>query len=311
VKEYGEVTALNGISFEVELGETLAVVGPNGAGKSTLLGTLAGCCVTTTGKITFLGVDVTHDIESAHRMMGYCPQGNLFMNELTAPEWTKTLSILRGVPDFDCSELFSALGLNSQLTGRIGDMSGGNKRKVCLASSLIGNPPIIILDEATSGVDFTSRTRIWSLISGLKDTTVIMATHTLEECEKIADRIMVLVDGAVSVLDTPTALRQLFKCGYLIETARSNSEALQSILKAHGIDNAEIEINEDRAKVALAAGEHRVLVGILRDIHFDYLMSVQNLEEQIFSHVQEHEMQLLLRRDSVVQAEKVETHPRV
>jgi ABC-2 type transport system ATP-binding protein len=145
-------------------------------------------------------------------MMDYCPQDNLFMNELTAAEWTKTLCILRGVPEFDCSELFSALGLNEQLKGRIGEKSGGNKRKVCLASSLIGNLPIVILDEATSGVDFTSRTRIWSLISSLKNTTVIMGTHTLEECEKIADRIRMLVDGEVSVLDPPTALRQLFKC---------------------------------------------------------------------------------------------------
>jgi ABC-type multidrug transport system ATPase subunit len=296
-KEYGEVTALNGISFEVELGETLAVVGPNGAGKSTLLSALAGCCATTNGKITFLGIDVTHDIESAHRMMGYCPQQNLFMQDLTAPEWTKTLSILRGVPDFDCSELFAALGLEDQLTSRLGDLSGGNKRKVSLASSLIGNPPIMILDEATSGVDFTSRTRIWSLISGLKNTTVIMGTHTLEECEKIADRIMVLVDGAVSVIDTPTSLRQLFKCGYLIETAESNSNALRSILQTHGIEKPEFEITEDRAKVMIPAEEHGALAGILRDIDFEYLLSVQNLEEQIFSHIQEHEIQCVLRRD--------------
>jgi ABC-type multidrug transport system ATPase subunit len=310
-KQYDDIRALNDVSFEIELGETLAIVGPNGAGKSTLLASLAGCCPTTSGEINFLGIDVTHDIEIAHRMMGYCPQDNLFMNELNAPEWLKTLSILRGVPDFDCSELFSALGLNGQLKGQIGEMSGGNKRKVCLASSLIGNPPIIILDEATSGVDFTSRTRIWSLISGLRDTTVIMGTHTLEECEKIADRIMVLVDGTISVLDTPTALRQLFKCGYLIETTESNSDALRSILKAHGIENAEIEITEDRATVAIPAGDHGALVGILRDIHFEYLMSVQNLEEQIFSHVQQHETQQLLRRDSEMQAEDTDEYPRV
>jgi ABC-2 type transport system ATP-binding protein len=100
-----------------------------------------------------------------------------------------------GEPDFDCSELIAALGLESQLTGGIGGMSGGNKRKVCLVSALLGSPAIVILDEATSGVDFTSRTRIWSLIADLKDTTVIMATHTLEEWEKIADRIMVLAEA--------------------------------------------------------------------------------------------------------------------
>jgi hypothetical protein len=122
---------------------------------------------------------------------------------------------------------------------------------------------------------------------------------------------MVLADGAVSVLDTPTALRQLFKCGYLIETAGSNSDALRSILESHGIQNTEIEINEERATAAIPAEECHALAGILRDIHFEYLMSVQNLEEQIFSHVQEHEMQQILRRDSEAQAEEADTHPRV
>jgi ABC-type multidrug transport system ATPase subunit len=90
---------------------------------------------------------------------------------------------------------------------RIGDISGGNKRKVCLASALLGSPAIVILDEATNGLDFTRWTRIWSLIAGLKDTMVIMATHTLKKYEKIADRIMVLAEGKISVVETPRELR--------------------------------------------------------------------------------------------------------
>jgi ABC-type multidrug transport system ATPase subunit len=123
-----------------------------------------------------------------------------------------------------------------QLKSQIGDLSGGNKRKVCLATALLGDPAIVVLDEATAGVDFTSRTRIWSLIAGLKDTTVIMATHTLEECEKIADRIMVLADGEISPLKTPTDLRQMFKCGYLIETDKDHEDELRQILAMHSID---------------------------------------------------------------------------
>jgi ABC-type multidrug transport system ATPase subunit len=311
VKEYEEIVALKGVSFEVAIGETLAIVGPNGAGTSSLLGILAGCRTTTGGTISLLGLDISQDIESGHRMIGYCPQENLFMDELNAPEWAKALCVLRGVPEFDCSELFAALGLDRQMKGRIGDMSGGNKRKVCLASALIGNPAIVILDEATSGVDFTSRTRIWSLISGLNNTTVIMGTHTLEECEKIADRIMVLADGSVAVLDTPAVLWQLFKCGYLIETEKSNAEELQSILKNHGFNDPELEVTEESVKVVIPAEEHGALIGILKDFKFQYLMSIQNLEEKIFSHIQEQEMNLLDQSVSEIDTEDVEPHPRV
>jgi ABC-type multidrug transport system ATPase subunit len=311
VKDYGEIRALNKVGFEIEPGETLAIIGPNGAGKSTLLGILAGCCSSSSGRIMFCGQDITININTIHHIVGYCPQDNLFMNELNAPEWIDALCVLRGVPDYDRSAVFSALGLDAQLTGRIGSMSGGNKRKVCLASSLIGNPSIVVLDEATSGVDFTSRTRIWSLISGLKGTTVIMATHTLEECEKIADRIMVLSEGNVSVCDTPTALHQQFKCGYLIETDEVNGSDLNAILRKYNVDDCPVEIEEGRAKVVISAEEHGLLGKILKDITFKYLMSIQNLEEKVFSHIQEQEMSVLRQRDSVINAEDEDHHPRV
>jgi ABC-type multidrug transport system ATPase subunit len=259
----------------------------------------------------FCGQDITINIGAIHHVVGYCPQDNLFMNELNAPEWIEALCVLRGVPDYNYSAVFSALGLDAQLTGRIGSMSGGNKRKVCLAAALVGNPSIVILDEATSGVDFTSRTRIWSLISGLKGTTVIMATHTLEECEKIADRIMVLSEGAISVCDTPTALRQRFKCGYLIETDESNGTELNAILKRHNVGDCQVEIQEGQARVVISAEEHGLLGKILKDMTFKYLMSIQNLEEKVFSHIQEEEMSVLRQRDSAINAEDEDHHPRV
>jgi ABC-type multidrug transport system ATPase subunit len=261
--------------------------------------------------VLFGGRDITIDIRAMHALVGYCPQDNVFMNELNAPEWIHALCVLRGIPDFDYSEVFAALGLDGQMTGRIGSMSGGNKRKVCLASALIGNPAIVILDEATSGVDFTSRTRIWSLISGLKETTVIMATHTLEECEKIADRIMVLSEGAVSVCDTPTALRQRFRCGYLIETDEGKAEQLKAVVKLHGLDSEAVELAEGRAQIVISAEEHGVLGGLLKDITFGYLMSIQNLEEKVFSHIQEQEMSLLHKHESALAADEEDLHPRV
>ena len=296
VKQYGKNTyAVNDVSFEVPLGETLAIVGPNGAGKSTLIGLLSGSKEPTLGDIQYCGISIRSYLKTAHHLVGLCPQDNLFMNELTAAEWIQTVAILRGEPNFDYSEIFKALGLDKQLRSRIGDMSGGNKRKVCLASALIANPPIVILDEATSGVDFTSRTRIWSLISGLKNTTVIMATHTLEECEKIADRIMVLSDGQIADLATPNELRQKFKCGYLIETEDHNADRLQKVLTTHNFTE-DVEISDRNASVVLPADTPN-MSAILRDIDFNYLLTIQSLEEKIFSRIQAKEMQELLKKN--------------
>ena len=300
VKKYGKDTiAVNDISFEVPMGETLAIVGPNGAGKSTLMGLISGSKVPTSGAIEFCGVDAIKNLETVRRMVGFCPQDNLFMNELKATEWVETLAVLRGDPKYDYSDIFAALGLDKQKRPRIGDMSGGNKRKVSLASALICDPPIVILDEATSGVDFTSRTRIWSLISGLKQTTVIMATHTLEECEKIADRIMVLADGKISSLATPTELRQQFKCGYLIETSDENADKLREVLAKHSLEY-DVEVSDQRATVVLPSDAPHIS-SILKDLDFHYLMSIQSLEEKIFSHIQEHEMEVLRNRNKALE----------
>lgn len=300
-KRYGKKgpDVVNGISFDVSLGETLAIVGPNGAGKSTLIGLFSGALEPTGGDIEFCGISIKEHLKTAHAIIGLCPQDNLFMNELTAVEWIDTVRILRGVPDYDYSEIFAALGLDKQLRSRIGDMSGGNKRKVCLASALVGNPPIVVLDEATSGVDFTSRTRIWSLISGLKRTTVVMATHTLEECEKIADRIMVLADGNIADLATPNELRQKFKCGYLIETEERNVEALEYVLAKHDFTESQVELTERNASVVLPADTPN-MSAILRDIDFNYLLTIQSLEEKIFSRIQASEMEKLLKKDQQV-----------
>ena len=300
-KRYGKKgpAAVNGISFDVSLGETLAIVGPNGAGKSTLIGLFSGAKEPTYGDIEFCGISIKNHLKTAHSIIGLCPQDNLFMNELTASEWIDTVRILRGVPDYDYTEIFAALGLDKQLRSRIGDMSGGNKRKVCLASALVGNPPIVVLDEATSGVDFTSRTRIWSLISGLKKTTVVMATHTLEECEKIADRIMVLSDGNIADLATPNELRQKFKCGYLIETEERNAEKLEAVLAKHEFTESQVELTERNASVVLPADTPN-MSSILRDIDFNYLLTIQSLEEKIFSRIQASEMERLLKKDQQV-----------
>lgn len=288
-KIYPNTIALDDVSFDVKQGETLAIVGPNGAGKSTLMSLLSGTSSLDKGRIFFKGIDIMKNTKMIHQVVGLCPQKNLFMNELKLDEWMKTVCTLRNVPDFDYSDILMSLGLEDQRQYQIGKMSGGNQRKTCLAASLVCHPPIVILDEATSGVDFTSRTRIWSIISGLSNTTVIMATHTLEECEKIADRIMVLVNGKIAFLETPNELRQIFKCGYIIITDEENIHQLEQIENEAGLNNS-IVIEDGKVKLSVSSDDSYLLAQILQKINFKYILAIQSLEETIFHNIQNHEM---------------------
>lgn len=293
-KRYKETVAVNDVSFNVKQGETLAIVGPNGAGKSTLIGLLSGTLRLEEGRIFFKGIEIKKNTRKIHQFLGFCPQKNLFIEELTVDEWLHTICILRNEPNFDYEDILKSLGLEEQRKQRLGRLSGGNKRKVCLAASLVCHPPIVVLDEATSGVDFTSRTRIWTIISSLTKTTVIMATHTLEECEKIADRIMVVVNGKIVYLETPNKLREIFKCGYLIISDEGNADELGRVASESGINNS-VSVDEGKAKLKISADESVALSHILKNINFKYILSIQSLEETVFNHIQKHELEQLHR----------------
>jgi ABC-type multidrug transport system ATPase subunit len=186
-----------------------------------------------------------------------------------------------------------------------------DKRKVCLSSALIGNLLIVVLDEATSGVDFASRTRTWGLISSLEDTTVVMATHALEECEKIADQIMARWEGQVSVLKTPTELCQEFSCGYLIETHEESAAKLRAAVASGGMPDPAVDVTGGKATVVISAEEHALLGRVRTAIDFPYFMAMQTLEERIFSHIQKQGIQQLRRRMTAQEAEDEDLHPKV
>lgn len=288
-KAYSKTIALDNISFKVNENEKIAIVGPNGAGKSTLMSLLSGTSNFENGKILFKGIDIIKNTRLIHQIIGFCPQSNLFMDELTLDEWMKTICCLRNESNFDYEDILISLGLDQQRNCRIGKMSGGNKRKTCLAAALVCYPPIIILDEATSGVDFTSRTRIWSIISSLKNTTVIMATHTLEECEKIADKIMVLNSGKIVYYNTPNELRQIFECGYVIISNEENNHELEKIEREFEL-NRSIIIEDGKAKLFISYDDSIMLSQILKQMNFQYILSIQSLEEMIFNNILENEL---------------------
>lgn len=295
-KKYGDYLAVDNLSFVINRGETLAVVGPNGAGKSTTLSLLCGFREATSGQILFNGVDIVKDIRAMHSMVGLCLQENVFMADLSPDEWLKFICALRNEPNYDYSAIISALDLGGQLKYRIGSMSGGNKRKICLATALVCDPSIVLLDEAIAGVDFTSRTKIWSVISSLKDTTVILTTHSLDECEKIADKVLILEYGKIGYLETPNDLHRIFNCGYQIDCSVEHIHKLSAILTKKSI-KATIEVDDNRVSATIPTNDPIVISSVLKNIDFKFILSIQSLEDKVFLKIQEDERKRELMKD--------------
>jgi len=228
------VNAVDDISFNVKKGEIIVMIGPNGAGKSSIINTVSGAIPVTSGTIKLGNNEETTDFSGIQNMLGIVFQDNVIIKLLSIREHLEIFGSFRGIPDDvlqDAIDFFAEnLQLKEMLPNRAGDLSGGQKRKLCLALSLLGNPPIIIMDEPTAGVDVQARQLIWKTISNLTNSTCIITTHALEEAEAVSSRMFVVSRGKLPFKGTSTELRNQFKCGYLLKLD-CEPEAMPGILK--------------------------------------------------------------------------------
>ena len=152
--------------------------------------------------------------------LGVCFQGNVIINLLSVREHLYLFGAFRGVPRDQIDQAVEFFGSQLQLThmmdNRAGDLSGGQKRKLCIAMSLLRNPPLVIMNEPTAGVDVQARQLIWKMISSLKDTTSIITSHALEEAEAVSSRLFIASSGQLKFCGTSTELRHEHKCGYVL-----------------------------------------------------------------------------------------------
>ena len=215
-----DVVALRGVSFHVDIGEVIVIIGPNGAGKSTLMNILSGAIEPTQGTLRILGGQPSERFKDIQDYLGVCFQENVLVNLLSIREHFRLFGAFRQLSEADIEESMhffcDTLQLTEMLDNRAGDLSGGQKRKLCIAISLLGNPPIVIMDEPTAGVDVQARQLIWKTIARLKDTTTIVTSHALEEAEAVSSRLFVIAGGKMPFAGTSTELRKQFKCGYIL-----------------------------------------------------------------------------------------------
>jgi ABC-2 type transport system ATP-binding protein len=206
-KTYGDIRAVDGVSFHVEHGEVYALLGHNGAGKSTTVEILEGHRKRTAGEVTVLGHDPGTAGSDFRDRIGIVLQASGVEHELTVAEAVDTYSACyskRRAVD----ELVGLVGLTEQRDRRVGHLSGGQRRRLDLAMGLAGRPDLLFLDEPTTGFDPAARRHAWELIGELRTegTTVLLTTHYLEEAEHLADRVGVLSAGRLVAEGTPEEL---------------------------------------------------------------------------------------------------------
>ncbi|OMI32997.1 ABC transporter ATP-binding protein [Streptomyces sparsogenes DSM 40356] len=210
------VRASDGIDLEVRRGEVFGLLGPNGAGKSTLVRQLTGLLRPDDGSVHVLGHDLVRHPERAARLLGYLGQDSTALDELTVALAAETTGRLRGLDlraaRAERDAVIEELGLG-ELAGRpLKKLSGGQRRLACLAAALVGERPLLVLDEPTTGMDPVARRAVWAAVDrrrAERGVTVLLVTHNVIEAETVLDRVAVLERGRVIACDTPAGLKAL------------------------------------------------------------------------------------------------------
>jgi ABC-2 type transport system ATP-binding protein len=242
VKTFGSTRALDGVSFSLPTGTVLGLLGPNGAGKTTAVRVLTTLLKPEAGRATVLGMDVVQQAEAVRKVIGLAGQYAAVDERLTGRENLRMVGRLYHLPKAEVTARADALLERFELSGAADRVSktysGGMRRRLDLAASLVNRPQVLFLDEPTTGLDPRSRLALWSVIEDLVSdgTTVLLTTQYLEEADRLADRVAVIDDGQLIAEGTPDELKD--KVGGSVLVARPTSQddlaALEVVLRKYG-----------------------------------------------------------------------------
>jgi ABC-2 type transport system ATP-binding protein len=241
-KAYGEVQALDDVSFEVKAGEVVGLLGPNGAGKTTAIKILTGFLQPDEGTVIIEGLDVlTHTLEVQARI-GYLPENAPLYPELSVQKYLMMIADLRQIPQADrivrISEAVHATSMTEYLTRPIGTLSKGLRQRVGLAQAILHQPRLLILDEPTVGLDPTQIVEIRRLIQRLaKRSTILFSTHILPEVEALCDRVLILMNGQVRADARLSDLEATCDAILVLQDKVKNIET--TLLKMNGVRDVE------------------------------------------------------------------------
>ncbi|MBH07078.1 MAG: ABC transporter [Phycisphaeraceae bacterium] len=261
VKWYGPTLAVDQLTFEIEPGQIIGFLGPNGAGKSTTLRILTGFLPMTSGRASVAGYDLTTQSQQARSKIGYLPESTPLYGEMRVEEYLHYRGKLQGMDRrsrFDrINMVCDRCGLEQLRRRLIGQLSRGNRQRIGIAQALLHNPPILILDEPTAGLDPTQITHVRELIAELRGQhTIVLSTHILAEVEKSADRVMIIARGKVVAEGSPDELRRQVAAGssVLIVEAKAAQEAAQKVItEIHGVQSITSKADDGWTQIRVTA----------------------------------------------------------
>jgi ABC-2 type transport system ATP-binding protein len=220
VKQYRDGTVANrGIDLEVRAGEIVAIMGPNGAGKTTFLRQLTTELRPTSGSISIFGIDAVACPDRAKRLMGITPQEAGVFESLTVRQHLELFGRLKGLDARESAratlQIVSDLGLDADISRRVGSLSTGQRRRILIGLALLGKPPLLVLDEPTTGLDPVSRQNIWRVLRRVvaEGATLLLSTHYAEEAERLSDRIGIISGGLLAAFGTVRQLSERLSTG--------------------------------------------------------------------------------------------------
>ncbi len=260
VKKYDDFVAVNGISFEVARGESFGLLGPNGAGKSTTMKMIAAVSTRTSGDLTVLGLDPNTDGPAIRSQLGVVPQEDNLDQELRVRENLLTYGRFFGMSHAEvgkrADELLEFAQLSDRAKAKVEPLSGGMKRRLTIARSLMNDPQMLLLDEPTTGLDPQARHILWDRLFRLKEngTTLVLTTHYMDEAEQLSDRIIVVDKGEIMAEGSPAHLIRTYSTREVLEV-RYGSDKNAAVAKKIADVGERQEILPDRILIYSADGE--------------------------------------------------------
>ncbi|MGW8264915.1 MAG: ATP-binding cassette domain-containing protein [Longimicrobiales bacterium] len=258
-KRYGELTAVDHLSFQVDRGEVVGFLGPNGAGKTTTMRMLTGTLEPDEGAVLFEGAPISLDLRGAKSRVGYLPESNPLYEEKIAAEYLEYVAELRGMGLREArsaiADAVDETGIAEVFFRPIGELSKGYRQRVGLAGAILHQPEVLILDEPTEGLDPNQRVEIRRLVAELgKERTVLLCTHVMQEVEATCSRLVILNRGKLVAQGSVQELlaTRSGRARYVVEAQGEGiAEALASL---HGVKGHEATSVEGRTRVSLEGG---------------------------------------------------------
>jgi len=259
-KRYGDLLAVNNISFHVRTGEVFAFLGPNGAGKTTTVEIIETIRTPTSGRVCLLGMDVTTRKRDIVPRIGVLPQGFSSFDRITVRETIQYYARLFGCRNTDVDGLIELANLKDKSKEQFKNLSGGLRQRLGIAIALVNDPEVVFLDEPTTGLDPRARREVWEVLLSLKTNgkTVFLTTHYMEEAELLADTVAIISKGKIIAMGSPDELIES-NANYLVLTLKTIDGAPFEIIQRMGFEPVHDNHKNIKVRVEHTDDIHKIL----------------------------------------------------